>query len=217
MEGGFATGKIYEVCGYPSSGKTQLCLTICKNISQNLQQNVYYLDTKLDFRARRIKEMLGNISKINLGEILSRILVKQVNSKFELINSLYKIKEDILSGMNLKLLIIDSLPPLFTKSDQYNVENNIHLNHVVNIMHFLTKECHIAIVIVNLISSWSDGDFKRQNLQDIISCGKYWRSVPHVRLRLDLNNGFCQISTSDSHSHSSGATCVVAINENGVV
>lgn len=217
MEGGFATGKIYEVCGYPSSGKTQLCLTLCKNVSQYLQQNVYYLDTKLDFRASRIKKMLGNINEINLGEILSRILVKQVNSKFELINSLYKIKEEILNVINLKLLIIDSLPPLFTKSDQYNVENNIHLNHVVNIMHFLTKECHIAIVVVNLISSWSDGDFKRQNLQDIISCGKYWRSVPQVRLRLDLNNSVCQVTMLESHSHLSGATCTVAINENGVV
>lgn len=58
LEGGLMTGKIYEICGPPASGKTQLCLTLCKNIAEKLTQNVYYLNTKGDFSAKRLKTML---------------------------------------------------------------------------------------------------------------------------------------------------------------
>lgn len=58
------TGKIYEICGPPASGKTQLCLTLCKNISEKLAQNVYYLDTKRDFSAKRLKTMLTGKTEV---------------------------------------------------------------------------------------------------------------------------------------------------------
>lgn len=58
LKGGLVTGKIYEICGPPSSGKTQFCLTLCKNVLNKSQQNVFYLDTKRDFSAKRLKKML---------------------------------------------------------------------------------------------------------------------------------------------------------------
>lgn len=61
------TGKIYEICGPPSSGKTQLCLTLCKNISIDLQQHIFYLDTKRDFSAKRLKKMLNGKTEVDLS------------------------------------------------------------------------------------------------------------------------------------------------------
>jgi RAD51-like protein 3 len=58
MEGGFLTGKIYEVCGPSGSGKTQLCLTISAHIAHDFKQQVHYIDTKTDFSGKRIQEML---------------------------------------------------------------------------------------------------------------------------------------------------------------
>lgn len=59
------SGKIYEICGLPATGKTQFCLTLAKNISKNLQQNVYYIDTKGDFNAKRIKTMLQDDKEVS--------------------------------------------------------------------------------------------------------------------------------------------------------
>lgn len=58
------TGKIYEICGPPSSGKTQFCLTLCKNISSTLEQNIFYLNTKRDFSAKRLKTMLNGKTEV---------------------------------------------------------------------------------------------------------------------------------------------------------
>lgn len=58
MEGGFLTGKIYEVCGPSGSGKTQLCLTISTHIAHDFKQQVHYIDTKTDFSGKRVQEML---------------------------------------------------------------------------------------------------------------------------------------------------------------
>lgn len=64
LNGGLMTEKVYELCGPPSSGKTQFCLTLCKNISSNLQQTVLYLDTKKDFSAKRLKKMLSGRDEV---------------------------------------------------------------------------------------------------------------------------------------------------------
>lgn len=51
-------GKIIEICGLPNSGKTQLALTITCNISRILKSNVIYVDTKNDFSAARVFQIL---------------------------------------------------------------------------------------------------------------------------------------------------------------
>lgn len=51
-------GHLYELCGLPSSGKTQLCLTIAVNHVLSKTKPVYYIDTKEDFCSTRVLEML---------------------------------------------------------------------------------------------------------------------------------------------------------------
>ncbi|XP_018332413.1 DNA repair protein RAD51 homolog 4-like isoform X1 [Agrilus planipennis] len=63
LDGGFLTGQLYEICGLPASGKTQLCLTIAKHTATSFKK-VYYLDSKMDFTGRRLKEMLENTRDI---------------------------------------------------------------------------------------------------------------------------------------------------------
>jgi RecA/RadA recombinase len=58
IEGGFLTGKIYEVCGPSGSGKTQLCLTISTHVAHDFKQHVHYIDTKTDFSGKRVQEIL---------------------------------------------------------------------------------------------------------------------------------------------------------------
>lgn len=58
FDGGFLTGKIYELCGASASGKTQLCLTIATHIAHDFKQQVHYIDTKTDFSGKRVQEIL---------------------------------------------------------------------------------------------------------------------------------------------------------------
>lgn len=58
---GFATGKIYEISGLPACGKTLLCKTLAKHVVTNLNQKVFYLDSKKNFSAKRFRHMLNNV------------------------------------------------------------------------------------------------------------------------------------------------------------
>lgn len=60
LNGGLHTGCMLEICGQSGSGKTQLCLTIAMNVFHQLNQTVYYIDSKNDFSAVRIQTVLMN-------------------------------------------------------------------------------------------------------------------------------------------------------------
>lgn len=142
--------------------------------------------------------------------------MKQIDNKFELVNSLHAIKEEINSGLKLRVIIIDSLPPLFTNVDEYNVENNIFLNHTANVLHYLITECHVAIVVSNLITTWSEGNFQQQQIQEKLACGKYWISIPHNRLRFEKKTNNFKVSLITSCQFSINTSCNVTISKKGV-
>lgn len=81
LEGGLQTGNVYEICGLPSNGKTQFCITITKNVSQRLQQYVYYIDTKRDFSGRKILKML-DADKLPAVNILFKCHLIQIFNNF---------------------------------------------------------------------------------------------------------------------------------------
>lgn len=60
LNGGLHTGCVFEICGQSGAGKTQLCLSIAVNVSHQLNQTVYYIDSKNDFSATRIQAVLMN-------------------------------------------------------------------------------------------------------------------------------------------------------------
>lgn len=62
LQGGLHCGKITEICGLPDSGKTQLALSISSNVSSDLKQNILYIDSKCDFGAARMHEILKSKS-----------------------------------------------------------------------------------------------------------------------------------------------------------
>lgn len=153
-----------------------------------------------------------------IAEVLSRILVKRTTTKDELINSLYKIKEDLKKGLNCRLIIIDSLPPLFTNTDDYNVENNIFLNQIVCIMYFLANECHVVLVVVNLLTTWTEGGFEEMETMEKVACGKYWGSIPHHRLKMErIDQEKSRISLLKSCQFALDKDCEVVIAEGGLV
>lgn len=60
LHGGFLTGTVLEVCGLSGEGKTQLCLSVSAHVAASLMQVVHYLDTKGDFSASRVSDIIKN-------------------------------------------------------------------------------------------------------------------------------------------------------------
>ncbi|RZC34393.1 hypothetical protein BDFB_003015 [Asbolus verrucosus] len=117
-------------------------------------------------------------------ETLSKIIVNRAYTKWDLINGLYELKNHLETDLKLRLIIIDSLPTILLNSNDH-VKNNLYLNHLVNIMRYISVQHHVAFLITNLITTWNDGDFKnQQNLVESIACGRYWLSVPNIRLKI---------------------------------
>ncbi|XP_018562696.1 DNA repair protein RAD51 homolog 4 isoform X2 [Anoplophora glabripennis] len=195
LEGGLFTGNIYEICGLPATGKTLFCLTLMKNVVSKMKENIYYLDTKQDFSARKFKQMLCNSNKQELVEALSRALIKNISSQHELVNSLFEIKEKLQSGLKMRAVIIDSLPALYWQSADYSGNNNF-LNHTVNILRYLSIEYNLVIIVTNLITLWNEGGFNTQDsYQEKISCGGYWHNVPNVRLKFErTSQSACKVT-----------------------
>ena len=55
--GGLECGRIYEICGFSGSGKSQICLSIAAHVS-SFGKSVIFIDTKNDFSASRVFNML---------------------------------------------------------------------------------------------------------------------------------------------------------------
>ncbi|XP_072387163.1 DNA repair protein RAD51 homolog 4-like [Diabrotica undecimpunctata] len=194
LEGGLFTGNIYEICGLPASGKSLFCLTVLKNIASKANSNIMYLDTKYDFLGLKLKQMLTNLNKEEIIARMSRIQVLRVITKSEFLKYLLFIKHSADNGKPIKLVIIDSLPPLcFISSDQ--TENNAFLCYTANILHYLAKEHNMVIIVTNLITLWNEGDFKNIDvMKERISCGTYWSGMPNVRICLKKDKNNCRMT-----------------------
>ncbi|KAJ8986048.1 hypothetical protein NQ317_013933 [Molorchus minor] len=196
LEGGLFTANIYEICGLPATGKTLFCLTLVKNVISNTKDNVYYLDTKRDFSAQQLKLMLNIDNKVRRTRGCNeQNFSKKINNRKDLITSLFEIKQSLIEGLKLRLIIIDSLPALYLQSSDH-IENNSFLNNMVNILRYLTVEFNTVVVITNLITLWNEGSFKTQERYiENISCGKYWYNIPNVRLKFSKNSeNKCQVT-----------------------
>lgn len=148
---------------------------------------------------------------------MEKILINQINSKYDLINSLYEIKNKSYSKYKFRLIIIDSLPPLlYQDKDKSNTYG--HLNHIVNIIRFLSTEYHMVFIITNIVTQWFDGDFETKVSHiDKFGCGKYWNKIPNTKLRIDTDGYKNKVSVVKSCNLPIGRSCFVKITDNGMV
>ncbi|KAF5308528.1 hypothetical protein FQR65_LT06193 [Abscondita terminalis] len=219
--GGLSTGTIYEICGLPSTGKTQFNLTLTKNVLQTSNTNVYYIDTKKDFSAKRLKAMLDDTGQqVNYEKIMSRVFIKQIFTVYDLVNTLYEIKS-LLSSKKLRarLIIIDSLPPLFYSISNFSERYSL-INSMVNIMQVLAKEFHTVIVVTNITTMWYDNYGVENRITEKVSLGKYWFNIPNTRLMIKKSVAGTSdylITIVKSNRLLEGSECVVKLTESGIV
>jgi DNA repair protein RadA len=113
LGGGFESGCITECFGQYGSGKTQVAHALAVNlIADDSDAYAVFIDTENTFRPERITQF-ALAKKLDPEETLGRIKVaKAYNSDHQMLLA-EKIEELIKQGLNVKLVVVDSLTAHF--------------------------------------------------------------------------------------------------------
>ncbi|XP_032452297.1 DNA repair protein RAD51 homolog 4 isoform X1 [Nasonia vitripennis] len=149
LKGGLHCHKIYEFCGFSSSGKSQLCHWISMCATLNASTEVHYVDASKNFCASRIQMMLEakQCTDTILGEVMSGIRVYQIHKIHELFTVLHCLSNLPKSDSSKKLVIVDSLSALCAIVP--NTGLTPILSNLASVCRFLVNNSRVAVVIVN--------------------------------------------------------------------
>ncbi|XP_063846015.1 DNA repair protein RAD51 homolog 4-like isoform X1 [Scylla paramamosain] len=205
LEGGLTTGEVMEVCGASGEGKTTLCLQLALHAALEQGLCVLFVDPVGGLNhltMNPLVEALPHDSQV-VDNALSRIKVTGASDIWEVFAALRIATQPFIpvrcgrlgkggaQGGNLakiKLVIIDSLAsvmlPLITKED--SKQGLAILNQLAVRLKTVAKEHQVAVVVVNNAVQAGSG---HNNLQHhtpkpkwMPTLGRFWRSVPHIRL-----------------------------------
>ncbi|KAF6207036.1 hypothetical protein GE061_018274 [Apolygus lucorum] len=237
LEGGLRIGTLLEVCGSSGSGKTQLCLNVAVRLAGEYKIDVVYADTKGDLVASHLASLVEDLGyQEDFDGVLERIKVAKTKTMQSLISTLRHLQDPHKMTKRSKVIIVDSLASLYfpfigVKTSDGN-EGLSLLNHVASLLKRLAGSHHLAVVLVNLGTRWSqdeefegesrDDESNRGEQEDSLkpAMGKYWAHVPNTRLFLVRDQPDSSARTlivQKSEYLASGKTSKFVINHNGTI
>jgi len=155
--GGFARGRLYEVYGPNSSGKSTLALSVCMQaLKRNL--NVAYVDAEHSIDPKLVRSM-ANLVGVNADSI---DLVQAYTGDDNL-----EIAEILMKSGELDVLVVDSVSALLPKD---MAEGEISSNYIGLLARLMSKAClkltpianytHTLLIFINQIrhniGKWGD-------------------------------------------------------------
>lgn len=161
--GGVETQAITEFFGGFGSGKTQVGLQLAVNVQKpvkkgGLNGSAVYIDTENTFRPHRVK-MLAEAAGVDPEEALENIKIARAFSSDHQILLTEKVPELIKSGVNVKLLVVDSLMGLFRVEYIGRgtlAERQQKLNRYLHILQRLADRFNLAVYVTNQVMSKPD-------------------------------------------------------------
>lgn len=148
------SGTLIDVCGFASSGKTQLYTTIAVNWAINYDYETFVVDIKGDFSGDRINRMLlsrGGFDADKRKQIMRNIRIEKCNDPNALVDLINNLLARMASYPKLKLLVIDSLPALwFLFHGNKKSIGKQKLATLANLLRKIAVEHDIVVVTVNI-------------------------------------------------------------------
>ncbi len=212
LGGGFEKGTITQIFGPPSSGKSNITLTLTVNVARN-NRKVIYIDTEGGISIDRIKQIAGN----DFSRVANNIIVFEPTTFLEQNDNLRSI--DVWLRKNheaVDLLVLDSAVALYRVDDMKSAKLNKELGKQMGILSKIARTYDIAIVLTNQIYSAFDGEGN----SDIRAVGgtilQYWSKVI---LQLERGEEVDQrVATLIRHrSIPEGKQATFSITSNGIV
>ena len=181
LMGGLSPGQLVEFAGPISSGKSQFCHLIAKNIANSLPDTVLYVSTGGSFSAKRLAsfEPTGIPSNISILECfdIDDLACAIDNADFS----------------NVSVLIIDSvaslLSPLLGKGQS---QGYIQMFETIGKITGLMRAHSFCTIVTNYAVKSSDVSAQLKP-----ALGEYWSVLPTQRLFFDrMDNGKISVSNS---------------------
>ena len=212
LGGGFEKGTITQIFGPPSSGKSNITLTLAVNVAKN-NKKVIYIDTEGGISITRIKQISGS----DFPTVADNIMVFEPTNFLEQNDNLKAIEIWLRKNYNdVDLLVLDSAVALYRVDDMKSSKLNKELGKQMGVLSKIARQYDIAVVLTNQIYNAFDEDGNN----DIRAVGgtilQYWSKVIIQLERGDELNK--RIATLKRHrSIAEGNQAVFSITSKGII
>ena len=212
LGGGFEKGTITQIFGPPSSGKSNIALTLAVNVARN-NKKVVYIDTEGGISIDRIKQISGP----DFSNVANKIIVFEPTNFLEQNENLRSIDIWLRKNHNdVDLIILDSAVALYRVDDMKPSKLNKELGKQMGMLSKIARKFDIAVVLTNQIYN----AFDDEGNNDIRAVGgtilQYWSKVILQLERGDEVNK--RIATLVRHrSIPEGNQAVFSITSKGIV
>lgn len=212
LGGGFEKGTITQIFGPPTSGKSNITLTLAVNVAKN-NRKVIYMDTEGGISIDRIRQISGP----DFSNVANNIIVFEPTS-FQEQNDMLK-SIDVWLRKNhddVDLIVLDSAVALYRVDDMKSSRLNKELGKQMGLLSKIARQYDIAVILTNQIYSAID----EEGNSDVKAVGgtilQYWSKVIIQLERGDEINQ--RLATLKRHrSIPEGKQAVFTITSRGIV
>ena len=212
LAGGLKGGQVYEVYGYPGTGKTQLCLTAATSCLRS-GGNVVYIDTKGDFCGDRMIEILRNWCGDVDNNVLDRMKVCSALTSSSLLQSVSMVVKTM---SNVGLVLVDNVcVPLMRLVTNDNVRSSVSTGaRVSQCLHRLAAR-GAAVLIVNNVKGVSTEHASDQVASVSPALGTVWSTTANIRLLLTRESDD-SVSVRVMRGNNIGDKCSITFTSKGI-
>ena len=210
--GGFKKGTITQIFGAPSSGKSNVALSLAVNVAKS-DKKVIYIDTEGGISIDRIKQISGE----DFSKVANNIIVFEPTNFLEQNDTIKSI--DVWLRKNhddVDLIIVDSAVALYRVDDMKSSRLNKELGKQMGILSKIARQYDVAVILTNQIySSYDD-----EGNNDIKAVGgtilQYWsKAIIQLERGDDINQ---RIATLKRHrSIPEGKQAIFSITSRGII
>lgn len=154
LDGGFEKGTVTQIFGSPSSGKSNVTLTLAVNVAKN-NRKVIYIDTEGGISIDRIKQISGPY----FSNVANNIIVFEPTDFLEQTETLRSIDVWIKKHHEeVDLIVLDSAVALYRVDDMKSYKLSKELRKQVQLLSNIARKYDIAVVITNQIYNAFDDE-----------------------------------------------------------
>ena len=154
LAGGFEKGTVTQIYGPPSSGKSNIALSLAVNVAKN-NRKVVYIDTEGGISIDRIKQISGHYFE----NVANNIIVFEPTNFIEQTENLRSIDMWLRKHHDkVDLIVLDSAVALYRVDDMKSYKLGKELRKQIQLLSNIARNYDIAVLITNQIYNAFDDE-----------------------------------------------------------